>query len=40
MNVHTVPTGHICTMEGELGKKLEFLSMNCKEVHICPTFIK
>lgn len=27
MNVYTVPTGHICTMGGELGKKLEFLSI-------------
>ena len=27
MNVFEVPTGHICTMTGELGKPLEFLSI-------------
>lgn len=27
MNVYEVPTGHICTMNGEKGKQLEFLSI-------------
>ena len=27
MNIYKVPTGHICTMSGELGKPLEFLSI-------------